>query len=369
VTERALALSVIVPARNAEEVLPQSLGALCRSDLPRDEWELIVVDDASTDATVSVARGYADLVVELPGACPLGPAYARNRGCRVARGAVIVFVDADVCVHAGTLRQFARLFARDSTVGAAFGSYDVTPAAPGLVSQYRNLLHCYRHHRCAGEAETFWAGCGAVRRAVFVDAGMFDEWRYPRPQIEDIELGGRIRALGHRIVLCPEIQGTHLKRWTLWDMIRADLWNRGVPWTRLLVQQGTMTRAATLNLRPIERLKTALTSAALVCAALALLMREPGWLMAAVVSLLAVVVGSVDVYVFFTRVRGWRFAVAAVPLHLLYYAVNGVSLGVGWLLHHLVGEPRPDPAVEAYVESGLLRDPPVAARPRTGRAS
>jgi glycosyltransferase involved in cell wall biosynthesis len=366
--ERPLALSVIVPARNAERVLPQSLGALRRSDLPRDEWELIVVDDASADATVSVARRYADLVVELPTALSLGPAYARNRGCRVARGDVFVFIDADVCVHSDTLRQFAHLFTGDPTVDAAFGSYDIDPAAPGLVSQYRNLLHHYCHHRSCGEAETFWTGCGAVRRAVFVDAGMFDEWHYPR-QIEDIELGGRIRALGHRILLRPDIQGTHLKRWTLSDMIRTDFWNRGVPWTRLLVQQRSMARATMLNLKPIEKLKTALASAALVCLPIALLTRELGWLMVAVVSLLAVMLGSADLYAFFTRVRGWRFALAVVPLHLLYYALNGLSVGVGWLLHHIVGEPRPDPVVEAYVELGVLRDPPVPSRSRTGASS
>jgi hypothetical protein len=363
--ERPLALSVIVPAHNAEHVLLHSLDALSRSDLPREDWELIVVDDASTDATVCVASRYADLVAELPTARPLGPAYARNRGCRLARGEVVVFIDADVCIHSDALRQFARLFAEDPTVGAAFGSYDANPAAPGLVSQYRNLLHYYGHQRGRGDAETFWAGCGAIRRTVFVDAGMFDEWHYPRPQIEDIELGGRIRALGHRIVLRPDIQGTHLKRWTLSDMIRTDLWNRGVPWTRLLAQQRTMTRAATLNLKPIERVKTALTSAALVCLALALLTRESGWVVAAGLSLVGVVLGSVDLYAFFARARGWRFAFAAVPLQLLYYAMNGVSVGVGWLLHHVVGEPRPDPATEAYMELGVLRDPPVPSRPRS----
>lgn len=363
--ERPLALSVIVPARNAEHVLPQSLGALRRSEFPREEWELIVVDDASTDATALVAAHHADRVVELSTPRALGPAYARNRGCEVARGDVVVFIDADVCVHPDTLRRFARLFAEDPSVGAAFGSYDVNPPAPGLVSQYRNLLHHYGHHRGRGEAETFWAGCGAVRRAVFVDAGMFDEWHYPRPQIEDIELGGRIRALGHRIVLRPDIQGTHLKQWTLSDMIRTDFWNRGVPWTRLLLHQGAMTRTATLNVKLIEKVKTALACGALVWLALALLTRELGWVVAAMLSLLAVLLGSVDLYAFFTRVRGWRFAFAAVPLHLLYYVMNGVSVGIGWLLHHTVGEPRPDPVIEAYVELGMLRDPPVPSRPRS----
>lgn len=361
-----LALSVIVPARNGADTLPSSLGALLRSDLPRAQWELIVVDDASTDATAQVAARYADGVLELPGPRPFGPAYARNRGCDIARGELIVFVDADVCVHPDTLRKFVDLFHDDASLGAAFGSYDAAPPAPGLVSQYRNLLHHHVHQKSAGNAETFWAGCGAVRRTVFVDADMFDEWHYPRPQIEDVELGARICALGHRIVLRPDIQATHLKRWTLGGLLRTDLLDRGIPWTRLLVQQGTATRVATLNLRRVEKLKTVLVCAAIVCAMLGWAVRDAQWLIAAGASLLAVIVGSADLYACFARVRGVGFALAAIPLHLLYYATNGLSVCLGWLLHHAVGEPRPDPVVEAYAEVGVQRDPPLPARRRRG---
>ncbi|MGQ0713960.1 MAG: glycosyltransferase [Gemmatimonadaceae bacterium] len=354
-----VSLSVIVPARNAEAVLPQSLGALLASDLPRSAWELIVVDDASSDTTAHVARRYADRVVELPPERPLGPAYARNRGCDAARGEIIVFVDADVCVHADTLRRFAQLFADDPALSAAFGSYDATPTAPGLVSQYRNLLHHYAHQTNGGDAQTFWAGCGAVRRDVFIDAGMFDEWHFPRPQIEDIELGARIRARGHRIALRPEIQATHLKRWTLAEVIRTDLLDRGVPWTRLLVQQDRLARPATLNLRTSEKVKTLVACGALVCLAIATLGGGRAWSATAAALLTAVVAGSADLYAFFGRARGWRFALAAVPLHFLYYAMNGASAMLGWLLHHAVGAPRPDPVIEAYAELGLVKDPPM----------
>ena len=363
---RALALSVIVPARNAAKTLPASLGALLRSDLAREEWELIVVDDASADDTIAVARQFADVVVELPTRRPSGPAYARNRGCDIARGEIVVFVDADVCVHPDTLRRFGELFRDDPTIGAAFGSYDANPPAPGLVSQYRNLLHHHVHQRGGGEAETFWAGCGAVRRTVFIDADMFDEWHYPRPQIEDIELGCRIRALGHRIVLRPDIQATHLKQWTLAGVIRTDLFDRGVPWTRLLVQQGLALRVTTLNLRRLERLKTVLACAAVACAALAWPMHDLRWLLASAILLLAVIMGSLDLYRRFARVRGWRFMLATVPLQLLYYVMNGVSVCMGWVVHHTVGEPRPDPVIEAFAEVGLVRDPPLPARRRSG---
>jgi glycosyltransferase involved in cell wall biosynthesis len=366
VIARPLALSVIVPARNEGRTLPASLSALLRSDLPRESWELIVVDDASTDGTAEVARRYADVVLELPGPRPLGPAYARNRGCDAARGAVIVFVDADVCVHTETLRQLAELFHEDPEIGAAFGSYDASPMAPGVVSQYRNLLHHHVHQRSGGDVETFWAGCGAVRRTVFLDADMFDEWHYPRPQIEDIELGARIRALGHRIVLRPEIQATHLKAWTLRAVVRTDLLDRGVPWTRLLVQQRSVITAAGLNLKRMEKLKTVLMWLAIVIALLAWPTHDGRWLVAATVPLLGVIAGSVDLYRCFARVRGWGFALVAIPLHLLYYVTNGVSVCLGWLMHHAVGEPRPDPVVEAYAEVGVQRDPPLPSRRRGG---
>ncbi len=361
---RPLALSVIMPARNEAETLPWSLAALLRSDLPRQDWELIIVDDASGDATAEVARRYADRVIELPGPRPFGPAYARNRAAATARGEILVFIDADVCVHGDTLRRFAELFRDDPSVGAAFGSYDANPTAPGLVSQYRNLLHHHVHQRSGGDADTFWAGCGAVRRNVFVEADMFDEWHYSRPQIEDIELGARIRSLGHRIVLRPEIQATHRKRWTLGAVIRTDLLDRGVPWTRLLVQRGSVMRTATLNLKRVEKVKTVLVWGAVACATVALPTRDWRWLIAATVLLLVVIAGSAGVYACFARVRGLWFALTTIPLQLLYYLTNGVSVGMGWLVHHTVGEPRPDPLIEAYTEVGAVLDPPLPSRRR-----
>src|SRR5688572_7427788 len=86
--------SVIMPAHNAAGMLPRSLGALRNSDLPKDHWELIVVDDGSSDETSLIAARYADTVVTLPGK-PNGPAYARNRGFEVSRGDIVIFIDAD----------------------------------------------------------------------------------------------------------------------------------------------------------------------------------------------------------------------------------------------------------------------------------
>jgi len=354
-------LTIIVPGHQGERVLPKALAALEASTLPRDEWELIVVDDASTDATPLIAAAHADTVVRLAGK-PHGPAYARNRGFEVSRGEVIVFIDADVCIHPDTLAKFAELFRSEPTVGAAFGSYDDQPPARGFISQYRNLLHHYHHQMNPGDAETFWAGCGAVRADIFAAANMYDEWHFPRPQIEDIELGHRIRRLGDRILLRPDIQCAHLKHWTFENMIKTDLKDRGLPWARLLVAQGSTFKSKSLNLKTIEKIATALVWAMLGCLVLWAVTGDRLWPAVAFMCLAPVIYINRPLYSFFERKRGFWFALRVVPVHVLYYVLNGVAAGFGWALHELIGGPSPDLAVEAHSEVGLKTWPPTPVR-------
>jgi hypothetical protein len=281
----------------------------------------------------------------------------------VSRSDLIMFLDADVVVRPETLGGFVRLFERQSDLSAAFGSYDDRPAAPGLVSQYRNLLHHYVHQRSAGDADTFWAGCGVVRRQAFVDAGMFNEWHFSRPQIEDIEFGQRLHALGGRLQLVPTLEVTHLKRWTLRNVIATDFRDRGVPWMRLLVHQGQALRTRSLNLRSLEKLNTILAWASLLCVVIGFGPNtSQRWVIAGELLIIPVLALNWHLYAFFARVRGVFFALAAIPLHLMYYLVNGVSAAYGWFAHQVVGEPWRDAATEAYHEVGLRTWPPVPAK-------
>lgn len=325
-------LSVIVPVYNGRHLLPDTLGAIARSDLAKERWELVLVDDGSTDGTGEVAGPLVDRVVRLDGP-PRGPAFARNRGAERAHGEVLVFVDADVRLAPDALGKLAVLFESDPTLGAAFGSYDDQPPAPGVVSRYRNLLHHYHHHRGAGEAETFWAGLGAVRASVYREVGGFDEVRYARPQIEDIELGRSIRRAGHRIVLDPSIQGAHLKRWTLGQVLETDLFHRGIPWMRLILREGG--GGDTLNVKPKEKLCVALVGLGL--AGLAVGPWARSWLITSIglACLAVVVLLNLELYRYLARGRGLRFAVAVAPLHLTYYVTSGIAYIAGHIAHRL----------------------------------
>jgi len=315
-------ISVVVPAFNSAANLERCLDALSRSNV---EFELIVADDASSDpAAVEVMRradqGY--LRLEKNG----GPGVARNAGVRRAGGEIVAFIDSDVIVAPDTLEKLGRVFADEPDVDACFGSYDEAPDARSVVSTWRNLLHHYVHQNGPRDASTFWAGCGAIRREVFLELGGFDE-RFGRPSIEDIELGMRLRAAGHVIRLAPEIQVKHLKRWRLSEMIRVDVTCRAIPWTHLLIERpGT---GGDLNLARAQKLCVALVFLALLCGALSVIAVALGhnaWLLSIPFTLcLPVLWINRGFYATLARLRGVVFMLAGVALHLLYYVYGGLA--------------------------------------------
>jgi GT2 family glycosyltransferase len=286
-------LTVIVPATDAPATLERCRQAILAADEPPEEM----------------------LVVEEPR--DAFPSAARNAAGRRAQGDVLVFVDADVVVHPDALARVRRAFASDPGLVALVGSYDDTPAAPGAVSGFRYLLHHHVHHAGAGEATTFWSGLGAVRREAFLAAGGFDP---DRRWIEDVELGMRLTAAGGRILLDPAVQGTHLKRLGLGEMLWTDVWGRGVPWVELLLTRRQSSRA--LNLGPSHRAGGALALALVG----ALAARRPRWAMAAGTAFLWL---NRPLYALVWRRRGAREAAAAVPLHLLHTLAAAVSIPLG----------------------------------------
>ena len=319
-------LSVVMPVRDGMDHLPRSLPALAASDLGRDLWELIVVDDGSRDGSAELASLHADRVLRLaqPGN---GPPAARNVGAAAARAPIVVFVDADVAVHPDALRRIRDARAADPSLTAVFGAYDLSPAAPGLVSQYRNLLHSYVHRRDAGPAITFWTGIGAVRRGVLEGCGGFD----PTERLDDVELGYRMSAAGHRITLDPRIAGSHLKRWTLGSVITTDVLYRGVPWVRLLLKGRQPMHHAPLNIRGLEQILTVLTGVALALATVGVIRGDARWWGAGAVVLGIMVLADARLLRWLAGQRGWLFAAAAAPLRLLYFMVNIVAVALAML--------------------------------------
>jgi glycosyltransferase involved in cell wall biosynthesis len=323
-------LSVIVPVYNSTRVLTECLAALARSSYR--SFEVIVVDDGSTEPIEPIVASHRFRCVRVAG--PGGPARARNHGARVATGQYAVFVDADVCVHRDTLERFAERFASNPELAAVIGSYDDAPAEPNFLSQYKNIFHHYVHQNSEGKIGTFWSGCGAIRRDLFLMVGGFDEQRYRRPAIEDIELGTWLSAAGHLIVLDKSIVAKHLKRWTLWGLLKTDIFDRGVPWTRLMLRAGAIEN--NLNVKPGQRVSVLLAYVCLICFAAAFWW--PQVLMLAGLIIAAVTFLNADFYRYFLSRSGHWFTVRIIPMHWIYFWYCGLSVVLGTTLHYLEGD-------------------------------
>jgi glycosyltransferase involved in cell wall biosynthesis len=318
-------LSIIIPVYNGGSQFERCLQAVQRSTFT--DWELIVVDDGSTDGSTLLARRFGAKLFETGGR--EGPAVARNLGARLAKGEYLYFIDADCELHPDTLAVIAVHFQANPTLDALFGSYDDAPGAANFTAQYKNLFHHYVHQNSQEEASTFWTGCGAIKRRLFLALGGFDVQRYRRPSIEVIDLGYRLKQNGGRIHLVKQVQVKHLKAWTLTSLLKSDIFDRGIPWTRLILRDRSF--AADLNLQTHNRVSVVAVYVLLLSLLASFL--QP-ILLLLVLGLAGLLIWlNLRLYQFFYQKRGLVFALRVIPMHWLYYIYNGLAFGCGLCLH------------------------------------
>jgi len=333
--ENIASISVIMPAFNAAHYLEKSLPPLIAMRKRGEVAEVIVVDDCSTDpSSVATAQRLGATILEMPENG--GPGAARNFAAKAAVGDILWLVDADVIVHDDAAHHVARNLA-DPEFGAVFGSYDDHPTATNFASSYKNLIHRYYHQRGHAESDTFWSGCGAIKKCVYDELGGFDGTRYGRPSIEDIEFGFRMRKAGWRIRLDPQLLATHLKHWRLGEVVRTDIFQRARPWSFLILSGRGMNDD--LNVSQNERLKAGIAG---LWAIAILASANPFWHPHAGLALLlttaAVLLANWPLFRFFQRARGPAFALAACAYHQFYYLYSAATFVACAIAYHLGGK-------------------------------
>ena len=160
------------------------------------------------------------------------------------------------------------------------------------------------------------------------------------PSIEDIAFGLELTRAGRKIRLDKRLTVKHLKRWTIRNLLRADIFYRAVPWTRLILNARHLPRD--LNLTYASRASSLLVGLlALGCVLLpfsfgGVIRMKPSSLLGAMalISLLLLMLNW-DVYRFFQRKRGWWFAARAVVAHWAYYLYSGITFFVCAAIHFL----------------------------------
>lgn len=234
--EKEIAISVIIPNYNAQDTLKKCLEGIFSSDF--GNFEVIVADDASTDGSLTIAEQFQVKILKSTADVPQGAAHARNRAAQVASGKIFFFTDADVVIQKDTLGRIAKIFSDNNDIHAVIGSYTNKTPINTFPSQFKNYLHHFTHQLSSEDAITFWTACGAIYADVFNRIEGFNE-TYEAATVEDIAFGYKLTKHGYSILLKKDLQVTHLKYYTFFSLIKSDVFNRAVPWTRLMLREKT----------------------------------------------------------------------------------------------------------------------------------
>ena len=199
-------ISVVIPAYNASGTIARCLEGIFRCDPP--PFEVVVVDDGSEDDTVTLANGFPCTVVPMEE--NRGPAAAKNRGARQARGEILLFVDADVVLPPDAIAIVAGIFENHAEVHGVQGIYSTDEIGESVFSIFQQFYYSYYFQRISENyvhIVSTWTV--ALRAESLRAAGGFNE-SYPRPTAEDEELGYRFGRLGYAIWLAKDLRVVHL---------------------------------------------------------------------------------------------------------------------------------------------------------------
>ncbi len=262
-------ISLVIPAYNGASTLSALLDSVEAQDLPADQFEVILVDDGSTDRSADVARRYPRL--QLMTQENRGPGAARNCGTRAAEGDIIAYTDADCILPPDWLEKHVRLHEQYPELDGLCGGVGPARCLPyGSSVLADHLCSWFNAHNHLSERtpEYLWSANMSIKRRV-VESGI--GWSERRVTGEDVDFSKKMAARGMKLRFFPMHGLTHVDRATLGGFLRHQYnWGFHAPFVR-----GTNKDAQYALLFPANVARACLCSPLIIMGYTALVMR--GW--------------------------------------------------------------------------------------------
>ncbi|MBI4709963.1 MAG: glycosyltransferase family 2 protein [Nitrospirae bacterium] len=229
-------ISIIIPTYNSERFMPALLDSVFKSEFK--DFELIIVDDCSTDGTVKTVKNYPVRVIQLEKNS--GPAVARNIGVKAAKGDIIFFLDSDVIVLDGTVKEVYDYFQKNPSANCVIGICSTEPLNKGFVPKYMAMFE-YIHLIGTKDSKVsvFAPRCGAVKTDFFEKIGGYNE-SYKGADVEDFEFARRVNKTDS-ITLDTKMMVIH--KFATFKQASRNYFKRTVMWVHLFFREKRLDNA------------------------------------------------------------------------------------------------------------------------------
>lgn len=328
-------ISVLIPCYNAAGTIRDCLDAVFRSNFK--SFEVIVVDDASTDDTIRICREYKCSILQNDSNS--GPSHCRNRAAAAARAGIVLYIDSDILIAPDTLERVAAFFRDHPDVHIFQGRYSDTSYYKNVFSRYKNARLAFREiSRREGDVAFINTSLVAMQKPV-LEQYHFDE---SIRRAEDSLFGWRYHQDGNRIVLDHSFQAVHMKQYTLATFMRYQFRSGHdlvMNWMFKGMGKAVLSETNSLSNR-LQLLRAPLSllfAAALLAAPF---LPWTLWLPILAVLLALAAALQIDFLNYVRKTDGFTTAAAYVFIYLLDGFVS--ALGVAWGLLRVLAGRRPE---------------------------
>lgn len=326
-------VSVIIPVKNGAKTLDTCLRSIKRSYYRN--FEVIVVDDHSTDSTVEVASRFQCRVMQSENGS--GANNARNYGAQYAKGELLVFIDSDIVIGRETLLGIVETL-EEEDLDAVVGLYTAKHRHETLVSQYKNLWVRYSYIKSPPVIDWLFGAISGMKRQAFEQLGGFNAELLAQYGHDDIELGKRFARAHLNIMLNMDIEVEHLKCYTLGSFIRNE-YLRSAGFAELASRFGETTRSlgkGFVNVYPIFVISTVYSVLAVAAIAMSLAAFIPLWWIPVVIGFYLAL--NIRFLNYLEQVRGFFAMIVMIPFlfidHLTCFVGSVTGLMKGWMKHN-----------------------------------